>query len=81
MERLGTMTRGQILLQSDPSVGGSQLRKLFAYYGEIDKVNGLKEKMKYANALSAVLRELSIPFRVSGPFEKRLPRHTLPEGA
>ena len=33
---------------------------------------------QYANALDAILRELSIPFTVSGPYEKRLPRHTLP---
>ena len=33
---------------------------------------------KYADALGAVLDELSIPFSVSGPYEKRLPRHALP---
>ena len=34
---------------------------------------------KYANALNEVLRDLSIPFSVSGPFEKRLPKHALPD--
>ena len=48
MEKLGTMTRGQLILQGDPSVSHSQLKKLFAYYDEIDKIQGLKEKMEYA---------------------------------
>ena len=147
MKMLGTMTRSQIMIQSDPTVSSSQLRKLFNFYGEIDKIKGLKEKMeyatkhnlssgkearkhtymcnysgraewgevadyiedyvaivegniicevtslndrlflmlpqvirtdKYAHALSEVLRDLSIPFTVSGPFEKRLPKHVLP---
>lgn len=148
MEKLGTMTRGQILLQKDPSVSSCQLKKLFNFYEGIDRMKGLKEKMayatknnlssgkearkhtymcnysgrvdwgevaeyiedyviivegnlicevtslndriflmmpqvvrtdKYANALNALLRELSIPFSVSGPFEKRLPKHALPD--
>lgn len=147
MEKLGTMTRGQILIQSDPTVSSSQLKGLFAYYEEIDKIKGLKEKMeyatkhnlsngkearkhtymcnysgraewgeladyiedyvaivegniicevtslndrlfltlpqvirtdKYANALNEVLKDLSIPFSVSGPFEKRLSKHAIP---
>ena len=42
------MTRGQILLQKDPSVSSSQLRTLFSYYEEIDGIKGLKAKMEYA---------------------------------
>ncbi|MBR2524760.1 MAG: hypothetical protein IKE53_10050 [Clostridiales bacterium] len=47
LERLGTMTRGQIILQTDPSVSHAQVRKLFELYEEIDKVKGLKAKRKY----------------------------------
>ena len=148
MKKLGTMTRGQIQIQSDHTESSRQLKGLFAYYEEIDKIKGLKGKMeyatkhnlssgkearrhtymcnysgraewgevadyiedyvaivegniicevtslndrifltlpqvirtdKYADALNEVLRELSIPFSVSGPFEKRLPKHTLPD--
>lgn len=48
MEKLGTMTRGQILLQKDPTVSCYQLRKLFAYYEGINNESGTKNKMKYA---------------------------------
>ncbi len=47
LERLGTMTRGQIILQTDPSVSHAQVRKLFELYEEVDKVKGLKAKRKY----------------------------------
>ena len=48
MDKLGTMTRGQILLQKDPTVSGHQLRRIFAYYDGIDNESGLKAKKKYA---------------------------------
>jgi len=47
LEKLGTMTRGQIILQTDPTVSHAQVRKLFEQYEEIDKVHGLKAKRKY----------------------------------
>ena len=47
LEKLGTMTRGQIILQTDPTVSHAQIRKLFEQYEEIDKVHGLKAKRKY----------------------------------
>ena len=48
MEKLGIMTRGQILLQKDPSNSSAQLKKLFTYYEGIDQAIGLKNKMEYA---------------------------------
>ena len=47
MERLGTLTRSQIILQTDPSVVSYQLRKLFTIWEELDKVEGLKNKRAY----------------------------------
>ena len=47
LEKLGTMTRGQIILQTDPTVSHGQIRKLFELYEEIDKAHGLKAKRKY----------------------------------
>ena len=54
LKKLGTRTRGQIILQTDPSVSHAQVRKLFEQYEEIDKVHGLKAKRKYMaqNSLS-----------------------------
>ena len=45
--KLGTMTRGQILLQKDPSVSHHQLRKVFALYEQLDGIEGLKKKRAY----------------------------------
>jgi len=50
MELLGTMTRGQIILQTDPSVSGGELRKVFTMYDGLDRIHGLKAKRKYMNA-------------------------------
>ena len=47
LEQLGTKTRGQIILQTDPTVSHAQVRKLFELYEEVDKVHGLKAKRKY----------------------------------
>ena len=47
LEKLGTKTRGQIIIQTDPTVSHAQIRKLFTLYEEIDKVHGLKAKRKY----------------------------------
>ncbi len=47
LEKLGTRTRGQIILQTDPSVSHAQVRKLFELYEEVDKQHGLKAKRKY----------------------------------
>lgn len=47
LETLGTMTRGQILLQTDSSVSHAELRKLFSLYEDVDHVHGLKNKRKY----------------------------------
>ena len=48
-DRLGTMTRGQILLQKDASVSHHQLRKVFQYHDEIDRIKGLKNKKAYVS--------------------------------
>ena len=47
LEKLGTKTRGQIILQTDPTVSHAQVRKLFEQYEEVDKEHGLKAKRKY----------------------------------
>ena len=47
MEKLGTMTRGLMILQTDPSVAAGQLRKLFGLYDELDQIKGLKEKRAF----------------------------------
>ena len=47
MQKLGTMTRGQFILQTDPSYSHPQMRKLFKLYDEIDQISGLKNKREY----------------------------------
>lgn len=47
LETLGTMTSGQIILQTDPSVSHAQIRKLFSLYEAVDHVHGIKNKRKY----------------------------------
>ena len=47
MEKLGTMTRGQILWQTDPTVSSEQIRNLYQAYEEADRISGLAEKRKY----------------------------------
>ena len=47
MEKLGTMTRGQIILQTDPTVSQYQLRKRFELYNRIDETEGLENKRRY----------------------------------
>ena len=47
-ERLGTITRGSIILQSDLEIASAELYKRFNYLAEIDKRHGIKEKIKYA---------------------------------
>lgn len=148
MQKLGTMTRGQMILQTDPSVSGGELCRLFELYDELDEIKGLKQKraymkannpstgkdakhgtyivnytgqmdwgevadyvesyavvieghmvmeitsmadrifvsfmqlldeQKYVKAFQEVLDELRIPYKVEGPFPKRLSKHVLPE--
>ncbi|MBR2811287.1 MAG: hypothetical protein IKD69_07895 [Solobacterium sp.] len=52
MEKLGTMTRGQLILQMDPSVSFDELRRELALYEQIDRIRGLKQKKKYLKAHS-----------------------------
>ena len=47
IEKLGTMTRGQIILQTDPSVSHGQLRRQLGFYEELDKIKGIAEKRRY----------------------------------
>lgn len=47
LSKLGTMTRGQIILQTDPTVSHAQVRELFELYEAVDKEHGLKAKRKY----------------------------------
>jgi hypothetical protein len=41
------MTRGQFILQTDPTFSHPQMRKLFKLYDEIDNIQGLKNKREY----------------------------------
>lgn len=47
MEKLGTMTRGQIALQTDPSVSFAELRKEFCFLEELETIHGQKQKLAY----------------------------------
>lgn len=47
LENLGTKTRGQIILQTDPTVSHAQIKKLFELYEAVDREHGLKAKRKY----------------------------------
>jgi hypothetical protein len=47
MEKLGTMTRGLMILQTDPSVSGDELRKVFGLYDQLDQIKGVKEKKAF----------------------------------
>lgn len=47
LEKLGTMTRGQFILQTDPSVSHVEMRNLFRLFDQIDHIQGLKQKRKY----------------------------------
>ena len=49
MEKLGTMTRGQLILQTDSSVSSAQLRELFRVYDEMDQIKDLKKKKAFMN--------------------------------
>ena len=44
MEKLGTMTRGQIILQTDPSVSFAEVRREFEMLDKLEQVRGLKNK-------------------------------------
>ena len=52
MEKLGTMTRGQLILQMDPSVSNDELRRELTLYEQIDRTRGLKQKKKCLKAKS-----------------------------
>ncbi|MCR5487619.1 MAG: hypothetical protein K6F35_08825 [Lachnospiraceae bacterium] len=47
MEKLGTMTRGQIILQTDPSVSSKELREKLRLYEELDHIRGIKARRQY----------------------------------
>ncbi len=47
MEKLGTMTRGQIILQTDPTVSCKELKEKLALYEALDNIQGIKAKRKY----------------------------------
>ena len=47
MEKLGTMTRGQIILQTDLTVSCKELKEKLALYEALDNIQGIKAKRKY----------------------------------
>ncbi|MBR1796986.1 MAG: hypothetical protein IJ757_03100 [Clostridiales bacterium] len=47
MEKLGTLTRSQIILQTDSGLVNKQLRDTFDHWCNIDKQVGLKNKLAY----------------------------------
>ncbi|MCQ2050500.1 MAG: hypothetical protein MJZ22_05830 [Candidatus Saccharibacteria bacterium] len=54
MEKLGTVTRGSLLLQIDPLFSRNFIRREIQFYEEIDKISGLKGKKKYAKKYSSI---------------------------
>ena len=46
-EFLGTLTRSQIILQTEPSVVSCELRRKFTHWEGIDQVSGLKNKIAF----------------------------------
>ena len=52
-EKLGTMTRGQIILQTDPSVSCDELRRKLELYEKIDSIDGLRNKIEYMSKHNA----------------------------
>lgn len=47
MEKLGTLTRSQIILQADPSVSAYEMRNHLHFLDEVDKVQGVKNKRNF----------------------------------
>ncbi|WP_026658688.1 hypothetical protein [Butyrivibrio sp. AC2005] len=47
MEKLGTMTRGQIILQTDPSVSSNEVRGKLELFEKLDDIHGIEAKRKY----------------------------------
>lgn len=47
MEKLGTMTRGQIILQTDTSVSCKELREKLELFEKLDSIQGIKGKRQY----------------------------------
>ena len=48
VDKLGTLTRSQIMLQTDSGLVNKQLRNLFKFWEAIDEQNGQKEKLAFA---------------------------------
>ncbi|WP_028236415.1 hypothetical protein [Pseudobutyrivibrio sp. MD2005] len=47
IDKLGTLTRSQIILQADPSVSAYELKKRLMLIEEVDKIDGLKNKRSF----------------------------------
>ena len=47
MEKLGTLTRSQIILQIDPTVVSNELRQRFEFLEALDSIQGIKNKRDY----------------------------------
>lgn len=47
MDRLGTLTRSQIILQTDETVVANELRKYLMFLEEVDKIDGTQNKRAY----------------------------------
>ena len=55
MAKLGTLTRGQMMLQEDPSVSSVELRHNLKMIAAIDGAQGLKQKRKEAKRMNISL--------------------------
>lgn len=60
MEKLGTISRGQMILQADETVATIETRKKLELIKGIDSIKGLKEKRKYAKENNMSLGKDSI---------------------
>ncbi len=60
IEKLGTMTRGAMLLQADPMFSRNEIGRQMRFYEEIDKVSGFRQKNKFAKRRRLSLRDGSV---------------------
>lgn len=60
IEKLGTITRGQMIVQSDETCSAVEVRKNLQMYDAIDHIQGLKEKRKYAKKHNTSLGKGSV---------------------
>lgn len=82
LEKLGTVTRGSMALQTDPQYSLYEVKQAFAYDNALDdKVfccyNQVLRTDKYINAFRKVLDDIGITYTMEGPYPKSLAKHQI----